>query len=46
MQNEEQYSSAKNNILQITKELKNHFIKGEFIDPDKNFKELLTKIIV
>lgn len=46
MQKEDQYSSTKNLILQITNDLKSHYIKGEFIDPDKNFKELLTKIIV
>jgi len=46
MQKQEQLLLTKNQIVQITKDLKSHFNEGDFIDTDKNFIELLMKIIV
>jgi len=46
MDKQEKLLLTKSHIVQITKDLKSHFIEGDFIDPDKNFIELLMKIIV
>lgn len=46
MKKEEDFTSTKDKILELSKDLKSHYIKGEFIDADENFKELLEKIIV
>jgi len=46
MQSQEQLLLIKNQIIQITKELNSHYNRGDFIDADKNFNELLKKIIV
>lgn len=43
---EEDLFSTKNKILEITKGLNSHYNKGDFIDPDKNFNELLASIKV
>lgn len=46
MPKEDQYDAIKNDIVKITQDLKYHFNKGDFIDPDKEFNDLLAKIIV
>jgi non-homologous end joining protein Ku len=46
MRKDDQYILIKDEILQITHELKSHIHIGEFVDPDKNFMALLDKIIV
>lgn len=46
MKSREDYCTAKEKILQITKELKSHYNQGEFFDHEKNFNHLLEKIIV
>ena len=39
--------NQQNEIVSLSKELKNHYFLGKyFIDPDKNFMNLLDKIIV
>ena len=39
--------NQQNEIISLTKELKSHYFLGKyFVDPDKNFMNLLDKIIV
>lgn len=44
--NEEITISKRDEICKITEELKSHFYKNDFIDPDKKFISLLQKITV
>jgi len=46
MQKQDEYSTTKDKIVQITKDLKSHYNQGEFLDLDKNFNKLLTNIFV
>ncbi len=46
MKRKEDFFPIRSKILEISKNLKSHYLRGEFIDTDKNFNELLEKIIV
>ncbi len=46
MLEEEKFSSKREEIIKITNSLKYHYNQGDFLDIDKNFNELLEKILV
>ena len=46
MHKQEEFLSKRDHIIQITNALKYHYNHGDFLDLDKNFNELLEKIIV